>query len=367
MSSVKIPIAKPFVDDNDREAVLSVLKSDILSQGPYLLEFEKNFAKFVSSFGGCAVSSGTAGLHLVVKALGIGDGDEVITSPFSFVASSNCLLYERARPVFVDIEETTFNIDPNKIEGAITKKTKAILVIHIFGQMAQMDKILKIAKRYNLAVIEDACESLGAKYKGKDAGTFGDVGVFGFFPNKQMTTGEGGMIVSNSKKLLELVKSLRNQGRNDGDNWLESKILGYNYRLDEMSAALGVSQLNKLPIMIEDRKRVAMSYNQKLANIKWLKTPEIGNDRTHTWFVYVVRIINGKRNILIKRLAEKGIQTRNYLPSIHLQPFMKKVFGYKNGDFPVSEKVSSETLALPMFVGLEMKDIKYICAEIKQI
>lgn len=367
MDKIKIPIARPYIDDGDRHEVMSVLKSHTLSQGPYLLEFEKNFAKFVGSSGGCAVSSGTAGLHLAVKALGIGDGDEVITSPFSFVASSNCLLYERAIPVFVDIEETTFNIDQKKIEAAITKKTKAILVVDIFGQTAQMDKITEIARKHNLKIIEDACESLGAKYKGKDAGTFGDVGVFAFYPNKQMTTGEGGMIVSNSENLLGLVKSLRNQGRSEGDRWLESEILGFNYRLDEMSAALGVSQLKKLPFMIEGRIRVAESYNQGLAGVDWIKTPGIGSDRTHTWFVYVIRVGNGKRDILIKRLAEKGIQTRNYLPSIHLQPFMKKVFGFKKGDFPICEKISSETLALPIFVGLSSKDIKYVCDEIKKI
>ncbi len=367
MIQFKIPIAKPYIDDRDRKIVASVLKSDVISGGPYLEKFENNFAIYVGIQGSCAVSSGTAGLHLAVKALGIGKGDEVITSPFSFIASSNCLLYEGAKPVFVDIEETTFNMDPIKIESAITKRTRAILVVHIFGQTAQMDQIMKIAKKHNLKIIEDACESLGATYKGKMAGTFGDIGVFAFYPNKQMTTGEGGMLVTSSEKYLKLFKSLRNQGRRGGDKWLESEILGYNYRLDEMRAALGVSQLKKLPFMIAERIRVAKTYNQELAGVDWITTPEIGQNRTHTWFVYIIRVASAKRDLLIKILTEKGIQTRNYLPSIHLQPFMKKTFGYKNGDFPVSEKVSSETLALPIFVGLSSKDIKYVCDEIKKI
>lgn len=367
MSGIKIPIAKPYIDDFDRQIVIKVLESNFLSGGPNLRVFENDFAKFLGIPFACAVSSGTAGLHLAVKALGIGEGDEVITTPFSFIASSNCLLYERAKPVFVDIEETTFNIDSKKIEAAITKKTKAILVVHIFGQTAQMDEILKIAKKHKLKVIEDACESLGATYEGKMAGTFGDIGVFAFYPNKQMTTGEGGMIVTRFKRYLNLCKSLRNQGRNDGDKWLESDILGYNYRLDEMSAALGISQLKKLNWMTEKRREIVTQYNNQLANIHWIKTPEVGPNRTHTWFVYVIRVKNGKRNALMRRLFNKGIQTRNYLPSIHLQPFMKKSFNYREKMFPVAEEVSGETVALPLFVGLKPNDIKYICDEIRKV
>ena len=367
MMPVKIPIAKPYIDDDDRKAVDSVLRSDVLSIGPKLVTFENNIARYIGALGGCAVSSGTAGLHLAIKALKIGEGDEVITSPFSFIASSNCILYENAKPVFVDIEETTFNMNPTNIEKAITNKTKAILVVHIFGQTAQMDEILQIAKKHKLAIIEDACESLGATFKGKMAGNFGDLGVFAFYPNKQITTGEGGMVVSSSRKMLDLVKSLRNQGRNKNNKWLESEILGYNYRLDEMSAALGISQLKKINLMIKERRRVSEIYSKELSEVKWILTPKVGAGRTHTWFVYVVRITNGKRDYVVKKLAKKGIQTRNYLPSIHLQPFMKKLFGYKKGGFPISEKVSSETLALPIFVGLKTKDIKYVCDEIKRI
>ncbi len=367
MSAVIIPLSKPYIDNSDRKAVDAVLRTDTLSLGPKLVEFENNFAKYIGVQGSCAVSSGTAGLHLAVKALGIGKGDEVITSPFSFIASSNCLLYEGAKPVFIDIDETTFNMESKKIESAITKRTKAILVVHIFGQTAQMDKIMKVAKKYNLKIIEDSCESLGATFKGKMAGSFGDIGVFAFYPNKQMTTGEGGMIVSNSKKLLSVVKSLRNQGRDESNKWLESKVLGYNYRLNEMSCALGISQLKKINFMIGQRRTVASSYGRELSGCQWILTPQIGSDRTHTWFVYVIRVTNGKRNLVINKLANKGIQTRNYLPAIHLQPFMKKLFGFKKGDYPICEKISSEALALPIFVGLSSKDIKYVCDEIKNI
>jgi len=366
MNKIKIPIARPYIDSSDRRAVASVLKTNILSIGPKLIEFENNFAKYVGSKDSCAVSSGTAGLHLAVKALNIGEGDEVITSPFSFIASSNVLLYEKAKPVFVDVEETTYNLDPAKIEVAITKKTKAILVVDIFGQTAQMDEIVKIAKKYKLSLIEDACESLGASFKGAKAGTFGDLGVFAFYPNKQITTGEGGMIVSNSTKLLNTVKSLRNQGRVEKNKWLESEQLGFNYRLDEMSCALGVSQLKKIKFMLGERRRVINTYNKELANCSWITTPKVGLNRVHTWFVYVIRITNGKRNLVAKKLERLGIQTRNYLPAIHLQPFMRKSFGFKEGDFPICEKISGETLALPLFVGLSSKDIKYVCDEIKK-
>lgn len=365
-NKIKIPIAKPYLDDSDKKIISSVLDSDFLSGGPYLKKFEEKFAEFIKTPFSCAVSSGTAGLHLAVKALGIGPGDEVITSPFSFIASSNCILYEKAKPIFVDIDEDTFNINPEKIEMAITEKTKAILVPHIFGQAAEMDKIMSIAQKHRLMVIEDACESLGALYRKIPVGSFGNVGVFAFYPNKQMTTGEGGMVVTNSQKVDRLCKSLRNQGRSKGDKWLESKILGYNYRLDEMSAALGISQLKKLNWMIKERRKIANLYNKELSVAKGIKIPHIALNRTHTWFVYVIKIFNGKRDLIMKRLSAKGVQTRNYLPVIHLQPFMQKMFGYKHGSFPIAEKISRETLALPMFIGLQKEAIKYICDEIKK-
>lgn len=363
----KIPIAKPYIDKDDISGVVGVLKSGWLSLGPKYKEFEKDFAKYVGVDYACAVSNGTAALHLGVKALGLKAGDEVITSPFSFVASSNVLMYERVKPVFVDIEETTFNIDPSKIEKAITKKTKAVLPVHIFGQSAEMDYIMKIAKKHNLKILEDACESLGAAYKDKMVGTTGDIGTYAFYPNKQMTTGEGGMIVTNKKDLYDLCDSFRNQGRSKNGDWLVHERLGYNYRMDEMSASLGITQLKKIDWMIEEKRKIAAWYNRVLGDINGVETPAVREDRTHSWFVYVVRIKNGKKNRLMRGLSRAGFQTKPYLPVIHLQSFMRQIFGFKEGDFPVAESVSEETLALPLYIGLTEKDVEYIVDKIKDI
>ena len=277
------------------------------------------------------------------------------------------MLFEKAKPVFVDIEEKTYNIDPERIKNAITKKTKAILIVHIFGQANDMDSIVNIAKKHRLKIIEDACESLGSMYKNKMTGTFGEIGVFAFYPNKQMTTGEGGAIVTNDRNIYKLCASLRNQGRNIYNDWLVHERLGYNYRMDEMSAALGLSQLSKLDWMIEKRKRIAQWYQQALSDVDGLITPKIGENRTHTWFVYVIRILNGKRNQVMDKLKQLGIQTKPYLPVIHLQPFMKKMFNYRKGNFPIAEKIASETLALPFYIGLTSDDIKFISNTIKKI
>lgn len=363
----RIQVALPYIDKSDISGVIGVLKSGYLSLGPRYIEFENKIAKYVKTKYACAVSSGTTGLHLCVRALDLKEGDEVITSPFSFISSSNCLLYERVKPVFVDIEEETFNMDPEKIEKAITKKTKAILIVHIFGQTADMDPIMKIAKKYKLKIIEDACESLGSTYKGKMAGTFGDVGVYAFYPNKQMTTGEGGMIVTNSEKIYKLCDSMRNQGRNDKGDWLAHVRLGYNYRIDEMSASLGITQLKKIEWMINKKRQIVKWYENELSNKPDVLVPKIGKYRTHSWFVYVVRFLNNKRNSLMAELGKKSIQTKPYMPVIHLQPFMKKMFGYRMNDFPIAEKIAAESLALPFYIGLTEKDIRHICLQIKDI
>lgn len=363
----KIQIAKPLIEKDDIQGVVDVLKSGWLSLGPKLKEFEEDFAKYVGVRYACAVSSGTVALHLGARALGLKAGDEVITSPFSFVSSANCLLYENVKPVFVDIEEETFNMNPLLIEQAITKKTKAILPVHIFGQSAEMDLIIKLAKKHNLRILEDACESLGATYKGKMVGTTGDMGTYAFYPNKQMTTGEGGMIVTNSRVIYELCDSMRNQGRNKSGDWLVHERLGFNYRMDEMSASLGITQLKKINRMIEEKRKVASWYNSALENTLGVEIPRVGKDRTHSWFVYVIRVKNGKRNKLMSELAKMGIQTKPYLPVIHLQPFMQELFHFKNDDFPVAEKVSEESLALPLYIGLKFEDINYISDKIRTI
>lgn len=367
MTAIKYPLALPYIDDKDKSAVLSVLDSGMLSLGPKLTEFEQKFAQYLGATYATAVSSGTAGLHLAVKSLGLTHGDEVITTPISFVASANCLLYEGVKPVFIDIEEQTYNLDPTVLEAAITPRTKAILVVHIFGQPATLDAVTALARKHKLYIIEDACESLGARYRGKFTGTLGDIGVFAFYPNKQITTGEGGMIVTNSKRLNTICGELRNQGRQLGDQWLIHKQMGYNFRLDEMSAALGISQLKKIDWLLSQRRKIAELYTLYLADAPAIRLPQIGPSRTHTWFVYVIRVLNKKRDYLMQELLKMGIQTRPYVPPIHLQPYFQKQFGYKPGAYPLAERVASETLALPLYIGLTQKDIAYISNQIKEV
>lgn len=366
-AKIKYPIARPYITKKEEEYVLDVLRSGVLSIGLKIKEFECRFAKFIGVKYACAVSSGTAGLHLAMIAAGIKKGDEVITSPFSFIASANAILYVGAKPVFADIDPETYNIDPRKIEEKINKKTKAILIVHIFGQAADMKPILKIVKKHKLKIIEDACESIGATYKGRQVGTFGESAVFAFYPNKQMTTGEGGMIVTNNKKIYKLCRSLRNQGRAENMQWLDHKRLGYNYRLDEMSAALGLVQLKKLNFLITERKKIANWYKRYLSVYKdIIKIPAVARGNTHTWFVYVILLKNKKinRNEVIKKLVSEGINTKPYLPSIHLFSFYKKKFNYKKGDFPISEIVSNKTISLPFYIGLKKLDVKYICQQL---
>ena len=363
-----IPIARPHIDRRDEQGVLKVLRSGVLALGSQSVAFEQGICTYTKSPYALSVANGTCGLHVAVRALGLQDGDEVITTPFSFISSSNALLFERAVPRFVDIEPTTLNLDPAKLEKAITKRTKAIMVVHIFGQTTDMTPVLKIAREHKLRVIEDACESLGATYKGRMAGTFGDIGVYAFYPNKQMTTGEGGMMVMKTKAHYELCKSLKNQGRNPAGDWLIHERLGYNYRLDEMSASLGVTQLKKLDWMIKKKAQLVRWYEQAFAALKDERVvlPQVGPHRTHSWFVYVVRITNGRRNGVMAQLAKQQIQTKPYLPVIHLQPFMREQFGYKVGDYPVAEQLASETLALPFFIGLTKADISRVAQEVVQ-
>lgn len=363
------PIAKPYITKKEEQYVLEVLRSGVLSIGPKVEEFEKKFAKFVGVKYACAVSSGTAGLHLALIAAGIGEGDEVITTPFSFVASANAALYVGAKPVFADIDPKTYNIDPQKIEEKITKRTKAILVVHIFGQSADMSPILKIAKKHNLKIIEDACESLGAIYRGRKVGTFGESAVFAFYPNKQMTTGEGGMIVTNNKKHYKLFCSLRNQGRSEDIRWLDHVRLGYNYRMDEMSAAVGLAQLKKINFLIKERQRVAGLYNKFFASDAPVQLPRVAAGNNHTYFVYVVllNVKKIKRDKVIKLLEKEGISAKPYFPSIPRFSFYRKQFGYKKGDFPVSEGVSNKALALPFYVGLKEQDVRHIGAVLRKI
>lgn len=368
----RVPLARPDITEREVAAVGEVLRSGILALGPKMVEFEEKVAAYVGRKYAVAVNSGTSGLHLLVRAYGISDGDEVITTPFSFIASSNCLLYERARPVFVDIEPDTGNIDARRIEGAITNKTKAILPVDAFGQPARLDLVREIADRYGLVVIEDACEALGSEYEGKKAGSehFADAAVFAFYPNKQITTGEGGMIVTDDERVAKLCRSLRNQGRAESSLWLSHQYLGYNYRLGEMSAALGVVQMDRIEEIIEMRQRVAELYFQRLGSIPGVRLPYVAPEVTRmSWFVFVIRVGVGEpdperqrwvRDMVMKRLEEAGIGCRPYFTPIHLQPFYRERFGFKEGDFPQAEAFGRTSIAIPFHNRLTEEEIDYV-------
>ena len=362
-----IPLARPFIGKEEIDSVNEVLKSGILSIGPKAEEFERDFSKAVGCKYAVAVSSGTAALHLCMRAIGIKKNDEVITSPFSFVASANCVLYENGTPIFSDIDSKTYNIDPAEIKKAITQKTKALLPVHIFGHPCDMDPIMEIAEKNNLPVVEDACESLYAKYKGKNAGTFGLASTFAFYPNKQITTGEGGMICTNDKEVYDLCRSLRNQGRGEKDEWLQHDKIGYNYRLDEMSCALGIVQLKKIDYIVKKRADIAEKYGKELDDSDDVVLPYTTPNAKHSWFVYVIRLKGSiNRDKVMKMLNQNGIATKPYLPSIHLQPIYRKLFKYNEGSFPVSEKASKSTLALPFYIGISDEDIGIVCDELKK-
>jgi len=360
----KIPLASPDIADTDIRAVHEVLESDCLALGPKLRGFERAMADYVGAKHTVGVSSGTCALHLVLEGLGIGEGDEVVTTPFSFVASANCILYVRAKPVFVDIDPKTLCIDPEAVEAAITPQTKAILAVDVFGHPADWTALEQIAESHDLLLIEDSAEALGSEANGRRCGTFGQAGTFGFYPNKQITTGEGGMIVTNDANLARLCRSAANQGRGDGDDWLRHVRLGYNYRLDDMSAALGVAQLLRIDEIIEARTRVASQYTAALHGIDAVIPPMVAGGVRVSWFVYVVRLTEEysqeDRDAVLQGLTNRGIGCRNYFAPIHLQPFYRKAFGTKEGDFPITESVGARTIALPFFNRLGKDQIEYV-------
>ncbi|AOQ23327.1 GDP-perosamine synthase [Moorella thermoacetica] len=375
---MQIPLSRPDITEKEIVLVNEVLRSTFLALGPKMVEFEEAVARYVGRKFAVAVNSGTSGLHLLIKAYGIGEGDEVITTPFSFIASSNCILYERARPVFVDIEPETGNIDPNLIEEAITPRTKAILPVDAFGQPARLDVIRDIARRHGLVVIEDACEALGSEYKGEKtgSGSFADAAVFAFYPNKQITTGEGGMIVTDDARVAGLCRSLRNQGRGEGGLWLNHERLGYNYRLDELSAALGLAQMGRIEEIITKRKQVAELYNQRLAQIPGIRLPYIAPEVTRmSWFVYVIRVGVDEpapakqaavRDHVMRRLQAAGIGCRPYFTPIHLQPFYRSQFGYREGDFPVTEAFGRTSIAIPFHNNLTAAEVDYVASTLAE-
>lgn len=365
---MQIPMSSPDITPADIAAVNAVLATPWLSMGPQIDAFERAFAAQVGVQHAVGVNSGTSGLHLTMIAAGISDGDEVITPSFSFIASANCVLYERGKPVFVDIDPLTGNMDPSQVAGAITERTRAIIAVHAFGQPADMDPILAVAREHNLFVIEDACEAIGAEYKGRRAGTLADAAVFAFYPNKQMTTGEGGMIVTDNDEWAALFHSLRNQGRDVFDGWLNHTRLGYNYRMDEMSAALGLAQLKRIEELLEKRAQVAAWYNERIDEIPGLEKPYIAPTTTRmSWFVYVIRCSDGiDRNRLIDYLKEQGIPSRAYFTPIHLQPFYQGRFGWRRGDLPNTEKAGDTFLALPFSGVMTEEQVEYVCEKLRE-
>lgn len=376
----EIPLARPVIGDREEELVLEVLRSGRLSLGPMLERFETEFAEWLGVAEAVAVSSGTAALHLGVRALGWGEGDEVLTSPFSFVASANCLLYERVRPVFCDIDPFTLNLDPAAAEAAVGTKTVGILPVHIFGFPAQMPAFREIAQKRGLGLLEDACEALGAvESDGARVGAGGGLATFAFYANKQMTTGEGGMITTGDSSLAEVLRSTRNQGRAIDMGWLDHERLGFNYRLSDIAAAIGIAQVERLDEMLAGREHVARLYEERLGEIESLITPapSRGLER-RSWFVYVVQLgsdgstaspeyserenaaARAERDRLIEALSREGIPAKAYLPCIHLMPHYREL-GYEPGQFPVAEAASARSLALPFFPGMSEEQVDRVC------
>lgn len=368
---MQIYLSRPDITEQEIEAVCEVLRSPDLSLGPKLVEFEQAFTRYIGTKRAVAVNSGTSGLFLCMLALGIQSGDEVITTPFTFIATASSIMMAGARPVFVDIDPVSLNIDPAKIESAITDKTKAILPVEIFGNPADLDKICRIAQNNNLPVIEDSCEALGSVLNGKKVGTFGKMSVFGFYPNKQITTGEGGMVLTDDDTLADMCISLRNQGRSNDSNWLGHERLGYNFRLSDINCALGIVQLSRIEQIKAKRKQVAEWYQEMLADDERIIVPAEPADCDMSWFVFVVRLADEftleQRDRILEQMRKRNIQVSNYFPPVHLQPFMAQRFGYKMGDFPITEKVCKSTIALPFYNNLTRDQVAVVCKTLKDV
>ena len=359
---MRIPLSAPDIVEADIEAVVEVLRTPRISLGPKLEEFEDVFARYTGVGHAVGLSSGTAGLHLGLLALGIGEGDEVILPSFTFIAAANAVLHARAVPVFVDVDARTLNLDPERVERAITPRTRAILAVHTFGVPAEMGALVAIARKHGLRVIEDACEALGAEHGGRRVGGLGDLAVFAFYPNKPITTGEGGMVTTRDAQVAETIRALRNQGRRPGDGWLDHSLLGYNFRISEMNCALGIAQMKRLEAILSRRAAAARQYDEALRDCSGVMLPlrNVANG-TISWFVYVVRVNN--RDEVARRLAERGIATGKYFAPLHRQPLFAR---YVRGDFAESEKASRETLALPFFTRISEGEIAEVCGAVRQ-
>lgn len=364
---LRIPLSRPFVDGREEDVVVEVLRSGRLSLGPWVDRFEEALAARVGAPFVAAVSSGTSGLHLCCRLAGLGPGDEAVTSPFSFVASANCVMYEGATPVFADVDPATLNLDPAAVEAAITPRTKAIVAVDIFGYPCELGPLREIAGRHGLALIEDSCEALGAEYDGRSIGSFPHPAVFGFYPNKQITTGEGGAVVVGSEEEWNLLRSLRNQGRADSGGWLEHARFGFNYRMSDLTAAVGLVQLEKLDEILAARAAAAARYSALLESVPGAGAP-LADDALHrrSWFVYPVRLDPAvDREAVIAHLTAQGIGSARYLPSIHLQPYMRERFGFREGAFPASEAASREHLAIPFYTAIRPEEQEQVIAALR--
>jgi perosamine synthetase len=366
-TKTRVPLSRPLIDERDEELVLEVLRSGRLSLGPWIDEFEQLFAERVGAPYAAAVSSGTAGLHMLCHIAGVQEGDEVITSPISFVATANCFIFEGGRPVFADVDPQTLNLDPAAVEGAITERTRGIVAVDMFGYPCELDELRELADRHGLFLIDDSCEALGAEYKGAPIGSHGLSGAFGFYPNKQITTGEGGMVTTHSEEEWELLKSLRNQGRSYDSRWFHHVRLGFNYRITDLQAALGIAQLEKLDRLLTLRSEVAARYGELLARVDGVEVP-LADDSDHrrSWFVYVVKVAQGiDRDSVLERLAAEEIEAGHYVPAVHLQPYMRERYGFAEGLCPVAEDACSRTLALPFYPQLEAEDQERVTAALR--
>jgi perosamine synthetase len=363
-----IPLAKPVIESREEELVLEVLRSRRLSLGPKLPEFERAFADWLGVEHAAAVSSGTAGLHLAVRAAGVQPGDQVITTPLSFVSSANCLLYEKARPVFVDIDRRTLNIDPAAVEAAAGESTTGILPVHLFGYPADMPALEKIAAKHALWLVEDAAEALGGVHAdGRPVGSRGNPTIFAFYANKQMTTGEGGMVVCPDEDVKARIASERNQGRAADMGWLDHDRLGFNYRLSEIACALGLAQLEKLDSLLAGRARVASLYAQALADIERLELPCPDDGDRRGWFVYVVQVpADADRDRVIDGLRARGVDSKPYMPVIHLMSFYRERFGHREGEFPIAEDVARRSLALPFFPEMTESEVEQVAGALRE-
>jgi perosamine synthetase len=356
----EVPLSRPYLDEREEELVLEVLRSGRLSLGPTIDRFEELVAERVGAPYAAAISSGTAGLHMLCHIAGLGPGDETITSPLSFVASANCFILEGATPVFADVDPVTLNMDPAAVEAAITERTRAIVAVDMFGYPCELDELRALAQRHGLMLIEDSAEALGAEYKGRPLGAHGPSAVFGFYPNKQLTTGEGGVVVTHSEEEWQLLRSLRNQGRSyeAGSSWFNHVRLGFNYRWTDVQAAMGIAQLEKLDRILELRAAAARRYSDLLAALASVETPSRDDDdHRRSWFVYVIRLsADLDRARVMEELRRNGIATAEYVPCIHLQPYMRERYGFGEELCPVAEDTARRTIALPFFTGIEPED-----------